>query len=76
MIEEPEEQDVPERCAVCGGTLVERLITHQIPHGAELFHFDNVPAYVCTQCDGVWITGEVKRKLDGIIAQEAGKAEE
>lgn len=38
-----------------------------------MFVFDNVPAFVCAQCDGVWITDEVKRKLDGIVAMESRK---
>ncbi|MDX2149790.1 MAG: type II toxin-antitoxin system MqsA family antitoxin [Bryobacteraceae bacterium] len=59
-----------ERCAVCGGGLVQKLITHEIREGEELFVFDNVPAWVCAQCDGVWLEGDVKRKLEEIVAAE------
>ncbi len=65
------EPEAPSRCALCGGTLVGKLITHEIRKGEELLVFDNVPAFVCAQCDGVWMTDEVKRKLDEIVAREA-----
>jgi YgiT-type zinc finger domain-containing protein len=59
-----------ERCALCGGVLFEHLITHEIQKGEELLVFDNVPAMVCAQCDGAWLTDEVKKKLDEIVAKE------
>lgn len=65
------EPEAPSRCALCGGTLAARLITHEIRKGDELLVFDNVPAFVCAQCDGVWMTDEVKQKLDQIVAREA-----
>jgi YgiT-type zinc finger domain-containing protein len=64
------DEGTPARCALCGGTLVDKLITHEIRKGEELLVFDNVPALVCTQCDGVWMTDEIKRKLDEIVAKE------
>lgn len=63
-------EETPSRCALCGGTLVEKLITHEIRKGEELLVFDNVPAWVCAQCDGVWITDDVKRKLEEIVEKE------
>lgn len=65
------EETTPSRCALCGGTLMERLITHEVQKGEELMVFDNVPAWVCTQCEGAWMTDDVKRKLDEIIEKES-----
>ncbi len=65
------ETSPPDRCALCGGILVEKLITHEIRKGDELLVFENVPAFICAQCDGVWMTDDVKRKLDEIVAKEA-----
>jgi len=64
------EEDIPQRCAVCGGSLIPQLITHQVQKGEEILVFDNVPAFVCSQCEGVWITGDVKDKIDEIVQQE------
>ncbi len=52
---------------------MEQPITHEIRKGDELLVFENVPAFVCAQCDGVWISGDVKRKLDEIVSKEAGR---
>jgi YgiT-type zinc finger domain-containing protein len=60
----------PNRCALCGGVLVAKLITHEIRKDDELLVFENVPALVCAQCDGVWLDGEIKRKLDEIVDRE------
>ena len=50
--------------------MIDKLITHEIQRGEELLVFDNVPALVCVQCDGAWMTDEVKQKLDAIVAGE------
>ncbi len=55
---------------MCGGALVRKLITHEVAEGPELFVFDDVPAWVCAQCDGVWLEGEIKRRIEETIARE------
>ena len=57
----------PSRCAECGGTLQRKTITHTQPWGDELYRFENVPAFVCTQCGHVWLEAAVSQAIDDII---------
>jgi HTH-type transcriptional regulator / antitoxin MqsA len=56
-------------CAVCGGTLKKKTITHTQPWGEELYRIENVPALVCTQCGDVWLEAKVSQLIDEIISK-------
>ena len=60
----------PDKCAVCGGRLEERTITHRQPWGKELFEFENVPAMVCRQCGEVWLDANVMELIEQVIQQK------
>jgi YgiT-type zinc finger domain-containing protein len=61
--------NTPAICAICGGTLEHKTITHQQPWGAELYEFENVPALVCRQCGEVYLPAEVTQRIDVIIQE-------
>jgi YgiT-type zinc finger domain-containing protein len=56
------------KCAECGGTLEQRVITHTQPWGPhKLYRFNRVPALVCAQCGQVWLSAPVSRLIDQVI---------
>jgi YgiT-type zinc finger domain-containing protein len=59
----------PDRCAVCGGDLRETTITHQARRGSEIYVFENVPATVCDACGEIWIEQKVLREIDRLIKE-------
>jgi YgiT-type zinc finger domain-containing protein len=59
----------PNICAVCGGSLEQKIITHQQPWGDELYEFENVPALVCCQCGEVWLDASLAQLVERIIEQ-------
>ncbi len=61
--------DDPKLCALCGGTLEHKTITHQQPWGAELYEFEDVPAQVCRQCGEVYLDSKVTQAIDAVIQQ-------
>ena len=61
----------PERCAVCGGTLLATTITHTHPWGGdELYQLENVPAFVCQQCGHEWLSAETTQMIDEVIQKQ------
>ena len=61
--------NTPNICALCGGKLEHKTITHQQPWGGELYEFENVPALVCRQCGEVYLPAEVTQLIDRVIQQ-------
>ncbi len=57
----------PAKCAACGGSVEHKTITYTQPWGDELYRFELVPAWVCTQCGHVWFNAEVSQAMDEII---------
>ena len=58
-------------CAECGGSLKKKTITHTQHRGDKLYRFEDVPAWVCTQCGHVWLDAETSQMIDKIIATQA-----
>ncbi len=59
------------RCAECGGTLQEKIVTYTHPWGQKLYRFENVSALVCVQCGHVWLSAETSRLIDEAIRKPA-----
>jgi YgiT-type zinc finger domain-containing protein len=57
----------PAKCAECDGSVEHKTITHTQPWGDELYRFELVPAWGCTQCGHVWFDAEVSQAMDEII---------
>jgi YgiT-type zinc finger domain-containing protein len=58
------------RCAECGGTLEQKIVTHTQPWGEQLYRFENVPALVCRQCGHVWLEAKASQAIDEIIRKQ------
>ena len=55
------------QCPECGGGLNQQAITHTQPWGEKLYRFENVPAFVCTQCGHALFEAAVSQEMDNII---------
>lgn len=56
-----------DRCAVCGGNLRRKAITHEAWRKAHLRLVRNVPAQVCTRCGEVWLKETTLRAVDRLL---------
>ena len=56
-------------CGQFGGALEQRTITHRQPWGDELYEFENVPAWVCSQCGETWLDAGVGQLIENIIQE-------
>ncbi len=61
------------KCAVCGGTLQKKTITHTQPWGDQLYRFEKVPAAVCVQCGEIWLDASTTQLIDDIIQKKQRK---
>lgn len=59
----------PKKCPECGGGLKRQAITHTQPWGEKLYRFENVPAFLCTQCGHALLEAAVSRQIDKIIQE-------
>ncbi|MBM3735358.1 MAG: type II toxin-antitoxin system MqsA family antitoxin [Acidobacteria bacterium] len=60
----------PHHCSICGGGVTLETIPHQQPWGKELFEFEDVPAWVCTQCGEAFFEAHVAEAIDRIIQDQ------
>lgn len=54
------------KCSIqgCPGEYEERMITHVVTHGGEIYVFDHVPAEVCSICGDTLLKPDTIRKLE------------
>jgi len=57
-------------CPLCGGTLVEKTITHEERHNNRLYIFENVKALVCGQCGEEYLSAETLEEMDRVVREE------
>ncbi|MEF2576171.1 MAG: YgiT-type zinc finger protein [Eisenbergiella sp.] len=55
------------KCYTCGASTEKGYTTSVTDLGTCLVIVRNVPCYKCTECDGVFYTGDVVEKLEKII---------
>lgn len=54
-------------CIVCGSELKNKYTTYMVDVGKYVVIVKNVPSQVCSVCEGIFYTDEVKKKLKQII---------
>lgn len=57
-------------CPECGGRMEIRRITHDERHGARLFTFTRVPAWVCGQCHAAYLDAPVLEAVERRITSD------
>ena len=55
-------------CSFCSGEL-ERLVQHEYRWEGKLFVFEDVPAYVCRQCEEKYFAQVVKAMERAVLSQ-------
>lgn len=55
------------KCPECGGEYQQKTITYDQPWGDQFYFFENVPAWVCSQCGAVYLEARVSQQIDRII---------
>ena len=65
-------------CPLCGGNLVEKMITYEERHNGQLYIFENLEALVCGQCGEEYLSAETLEEIDQIVreAREPTRKEE
>ena len=66
-IRKVEKLKIEKRCAVCGGSLRNTLITHEEKRNGRIYLFQKVPAEVCSSCGEIWIEEATLRIIDWLI---------
>jgi YgiT-type zinc finger domain-containing protein len=57
------------RCAVCGGNLIQGEATCTVDFGSGIVVVRNVPATVCSQCGMEWIGDNEAEKIESIVKE-------
>ena len=57
----------PQLCAICGGSLEPKTITHRQSWGDQLVEFEDVPAMVCRQCGESWLGPEAIDLIEAVV---------
>ena len=55
------------KCPLCGGKLVNKMVTHPQEYKGEIVILENVPAEVCRQCGEVLLRPEVLEQVQKIV---------
>ena len=56
------------RCGSCGGAMLEGLTTDVTDVG-DMVIIRNVPCFKCTECNDIFYTATVLKRLEGIIEE-------
>lgn len=64
------------RCSLCGAELIKSTTTSVTDIGSCLVIIRNVPCYKCSECNEVVYTGDVVKKIEGLIEQAKHNLEE
>ena len=62
------EENKPEECQVCGGSLTLEKVNLEDYQGGKLFMMEQVPAFVCQECGEVWVPEPVVAEFEKMIA--------
>lgn len=55
------------KCPECGGSYKRTKITHEVEYKGKLYLFENVPAWVCSQCGASYLEAKVARCIDRLV---------
>lgn len=69
-LEDKEVRQTLKKCALCGGELEERTITHPQEYKGKIIILENVPAEVCHQCGEVLLPPDVLERMQQAVWSE------
>ncbi|OGB90838.1 hypothetical protein A2625_07345 [candidate division WOR-1 bacterium RIFCSPHIGHO2_01_FULL_53_15] len=69
--------EAEEECAACGGRLELEKVNLEDYQGGKLYMMEQVPAYVCQECDEIWVPEPIMEEFEKMIetAKRAGAHE-
>ena len=60
-------EEEPQTCESCGGSLKKENINLEEFEGGKLYHMEKIPAYVCLLCGETWIPEEIIKEFEKMI---------
>jgi YgiT-type zinc finger domain-containing protein len=67
--------EAQEECAACGGPLELEKVNLEDYQGGKLYMMEGVPAYVCQECDEIWVPEPLMAEFEKMIATAQHKGE-
>ena len=68
--------EAQEECAVCGGHLELEKVNLEDYQAGKLYMMESVPAYVCQECQEIWVPEPIMAEFEKMIATAQHKGEE
>jgi YgiT-type zinc finger domain-containing protein len=62
------EENEPEECAACGGSLALEKVNLEDYQGGKLYVMESVPAYVCQECGELWVPEPIMKEFEKMIS--------
>ena len=60
------------QCSVCRGTMVQETTTYKTEVNGEEILIEDVPLWVCEQCDSSFLDDDVIEAIEAMLASLAG----
>jgi len=57
----------PGACQACGGELVLEKVNLEDYQNGKLYMMESVPAYVCQECDEIWVPEPIMQEFEKMI---------
>ena len=64
------------KCMKCGQPAYKSVTSEAIELGFGLLVIRNIPCYKCKECDEIFYTGDVVRRIEGMIEEAKQKMQE
>lgn len=65
-----EEEAMKRKCPECGGSYEREKITYEAEYKGRFYLFENVPAWVCSQCDASYLEAKWAKYIDRLVRGE------
>jgi YgiT-type zinc finger domain-containing protein len=67
--------EAPEECEVCGGHLELEKVNLEDYQAGKLYMMESVPAYVCQECQEIWVPAAIMAEFEKMIETAQHKSE-
>jgi YgiT-type zinc finger domain-containing protein len=66
--------EAQEECGACGGHLELEKVNLEDYQEGKLYMMEGIPAYVCQECDEIWVPEPIMAEFEKMIETAKGKA--
>ncbi len=67
--------EAQEECSACGGHLELEKVNLEDYQGGKLYMMEGVPAYVCQECEEIWVPEPIMAEFEKMIETAKHKGE-